>query len=141
MRRVRPFLGSVPDIVKEGVQLPFRRNRRVQVAEGAGGRIAGVLQRLGGRFVVLFQNGEIHEALALHLDDPVIVRDAGRHGADRAHLRQYALADRSVAASGRLSQDAVLIGQIWMSLSVAAFFLLRLFKSMNGSMFWWSRRR
>ena len=107
-------IGRVLDgahLIKERVKPPRRGHRRIQIAQGSGGGVAGVLQRLPGRFVVFLQGGKAHDALALHLQQP-LVGDAQRHGAHRPGLGQDGLSRDAVAAGGRLYQLTIPVGQV-----------------------------
>ncbi|MNM95724.1 hypothetical protein D3C81_1081800 [compost metagenome] len=77
----------VSDIVEKSAKLPLRRRTWVQVAQGTGGSVAGILERLGRRLVVFGQYRQIHDTLALDFNCPIPVRNGQRHGFDRFHLR------------------------------------------------------
>ena len=108
------IIGRILDgahLIKERVKPPRRGHRRIQIAQGSGGGVAGVLQRLFGRFVVFFQRRQAHDALALHFQKP-LVGDAQRHGAHRPGLGQDGLPRDAVAPGGRLHQLTVPVGQV-----------------------------
>ena len=102
---------DVAHVVEAGRQLARRRDRRIQVAQRARCGVARVLQRLLGGFVVVFQRGELHERLAVHLH-AALVGDAHRNRADGERLLQNLLAGHAVAAGRRTHQMTALIGQV-----------------------------
>ena len=107
----KAFALDVAYVVEAGGQPARSRDRRVEVAQRACGGVAGVLQRLPGGFVVVFQRGELHERLAVHLH-AALVGDAHRDRADGQRLLEYLLAGHAVAAGRRAHQMAALVGQV-----------------------------
>ena len=58
---------NVADLIEEGVEPARGRDLRVQIAQRAGGCVAGVFERFVLRAVVCLQCGQAHDPLALHL--------------------------------------------------------------------------
>ncbi len=105
----RIFNGA--DLVKEHIQLPGSRNRRVQISQCAGGSIPGIFQGLGCGLIVGIQRTQAHDALALHFQQP-LVRNRQGHGADGSGLGQDGLAGYAVAPGGSLNQLALVVSQV-----------------------------
>ena len=102
---------DITDLIKKCVQMAARRHLRIEVAQRTRSRIARVFERLGGGFIVFFEFGQAHNALALHLH-PAGERDGQRNGADRHRLRQNRLADLAVSARRRLNQLPSVVCQV-----------------------------
>ena len=94
---------------------PFGGERRVELADRAGGRVArvgeGRLAGLGAALVQRFEVGDRQVDLAAHFDQLGRVLDAQRDRADRAQVAGHVLADPPVAAGRAAGQHAVLVGQ------------------------------
>ncbi len=102
---------DIPHVVAEAAQISVRRHLGVQVPEGPGRRVPGVLQRLLGGFVILFQHGQEHDAFALDLHAAREGNGEGE-GTDGLELGQDGLARDAVAPGSPLDQQAVLVGQV-----------------------------
>ena len=103
--------------VGEEAQGARRGDRRVDLAQGAGGGVARIgVGALAGRLGRGVEGGEVVVAeidLAAHLDHlrPAGARQAMGDVADGAQVLGDVLADPAVAAGGALDQDAVLVAQ------------------------------
>ena len=102
-----------PDPVRPHRQRPRGRQRRVELADRAGGRVARVREgRLAGLGALLVQARERRQRqvdLAAHLEQRRRVLHAQRDRADRAQVLGHVLADLAVAARGAAHEHAVLV--------------------------------
>ena len=103
------------DRVAPDRERPFGGQRRVELADRAGGRVAGVgegrLAGFGAALVERFEVGDRQVDLAAHFDQLRRVLDAQRDRADRAQVLGDVLADPAVAAGRAADQDAVLVDE------------------------------
>ena len=103
------------DPVDPDRERPFRGQRRVELADRAGGRVArvgeGRFPGLGPALVEGFEGGDRQVDLAPHFDQLGRVGDPQRHRADRAQVLGHVLADPAVAAGGPAHQHPVLVGE------------------------------
>ena len=111
--RSRPRGGADP--VAPDRERPFGGQRRVELADRAGGGVArvgeGRFARLGAPFVQRLEVGDRQVDLAADLDQLRRVVDPQRDRADRAQVLGHVLADAAVAAGGAADEDAVLVGE------------------------------
>ena len=111
--RSRPLDRADP--VAPDRERPFGGERRVELADRAGGRVArvgeGRLARLGAALVQRLEGGDRQVDLAAHLDQRRRVLDAQRDRPDRAQVLGHVLADPAVAAGGAADEHAVLVGE------------------------------
>ena len=117
-RQVEPL--GVADAVDPDRQRPLGGGGRVELAQAAGGRVAGVGEgrQAGGRprLVELGEGPQRQVDLAAHLDHRRGRRAVGgaqalRDRADRAQVGRDVLPHDAVAAGGALHEAAVLVGQ------------------------------
>ncbi len=114
---VRGVLDAVAeaDPVGPHLQRPRGGQLRIQLAQGAGGGVAGVgegrLARLGPLLVEAVEARAREVDLAADLDLARRVRNPQRDRADRLQVRGHVLADRPVAARQPAHEDAVLVGE------------------------------
>ncbi len=110
---VKPADGADP--VAPSGQRPFRRQRRVELANRARRGVArvgeGRFLGCGAAFVERFEGGDRQVDLAADFDQLRRVGDSQRNRADRAQVLRHVLADATVAAGGAADQDAVLVGE------------------------------
>ena len=103
------------DPVAPDRERPFGGERRVELADRAGGGVArvgeGRLAGLGAALVQRFEGGDRQVDLAAHFDQRRRVLDPQRDRADRPQVLGHVLADPAVAAGGAADQDAVLVGE------------------------------
>ena len=103
------------DPVDPGRERPFGGQRRVELADRAGGRVArvgeGRFLGFGAALVERFEGGDRQVDLAAHFDQLRRVRDPQRDRADRAQVLGHVLADPAVAAGRAADQDPVLVGE------------------------------
>ena len=103
------------DPVDPGRERPFGGERRVELADRAGGRVArvgeGRFLGFGAALVERFEGGDRQVDLAAHFDQLRRVLDPQRDRADRAQVLGDVLADPAVAAGGAADQHAVLVGE------------------------------
>ena len=106
--------GGTEPVAPDGKR-PARRDRRVELADRAGGRVAGVRERrlagLRAALVEVGEGGDRQVDLAADLDQRRGVGDPQGDRADRPQVVGDVLADAPVAAGGAAGQDAVLVGQ------------------------------
>ena len=103
------------DPVAPDRERPFGGERRVELADRAGGRVArvgeGRLAGLGAALVERLEVGDRQVDLAAHFDQLRRVVDPQRDRPDRAQVLGHVLADPAVAAGRAADQDAVLVGE------------------------------
>ena len=103
------------DAVRPDRERPFGGERRVELADRAGGGVArvgkGRLARLGAAFVQRLEVGDRQVDLAAHFDQRRGILDAQRDRADRAQVLGDVLADPAVAAGCAADEHAVLVGE------------------------------
>jgi hypothetical protein len=103
------------DPVEPTRERPFGRQRRIELADRAGGGVAGVgegrFAGLGAALVQRFEGGDRQVCLPPHFDQLGGVLDLQRDRADRAQVLGHVLADPAVAAGGAAHQDPVLVGK------------------------------
>ena len=106
---------DLADPVAPHRQRPRGGQRRVELANRAGGRVARVHEgRLAGRGALLVQAGERRQRqvdLAAHLQQRRGVLHAQRNRADRAQVLGHVLAHLAVPAGGAAHQHAVLVDE------------------------------
>jgi hypothetical protein len=112
-RQVEAADGADP--VAPGRERPFGSQRRIELANRSGGRVARVGEGrffgLGAALVQRFEGGDRQVHLAAHFDQRRRVRDPQRHRADRPQVLGHLLADPPVAAGRSAHQHAVLISE------------------------------
>ncbi len=104
-----------PDLVAPDRQRPLRRVGRVELADRAGGGVAGIHEGRFARFgAALVERREVakgHVDLAPHLDQRGCVLDPQRDRADRAQVVGDVLADLPIAARSPPLERAVPVEQ------------------------------
>ena len=103
------------DPVAPDRERPFGGQRRVELADRAGGGVArvgeGRFLGFGAALVERFEGGDRQVDLAADFDQLRRVLDPQRHRADRAQVLGHVLADPAVAAGRAADQHAVLVGE------------------------------
>ena len=109
--RFKALSFDITDLIKERIEVTARGNLRIQIAQSPCRGISRILQWFCCRFIVFFQLGKAHDALALNLHAS-LKRNGQRYGANGHCLWKNRFADFAIAARRRLNQPAAVISQI-----------------------------
>ena len=98
------------DVVKINIRLSFRGDFRIEIANGARGGVARVLQGLRGGLIVFVEHGKADDRFSPHFQNAGIGNAQGI-GFDRQYLRRHILAHHAVAPRRRADEFAVFVGE------------------------------